>query len=747
MRPFVSRTASAEGVAGRVWNDVAGVTVEAFGDAEALARFAGRLQAEPPPAARFEAMVSEQIAPEPVSGFAILESDPLPAAEPRVSIPADLATCPRCLAELFDPLDRRFRYPFVSCTDCGPRFTLARGVPYDRALTTMASFALCPECRREYEDPGDRRFHAEPNACPVCGPQVALLSAGGGVLARRDGAVVAAARALVRGGVVAIKGIGGFHLACDALSSTAVRRLRERKRREEKPLAVMVRDLAAAERLGALTAAERALLASVERPIVLVRRRGDAAIAPEVAPATPLLGLLLAYSPLHHLVLSEVDRPLVMTSGNLSEEPIAFRDGEAVARLGGIADLLLVHDREIETRADDSVARVVMGKPVLLRRSRGYVPRGIRTRRAFAVPTLACGAHLKNTFCVGLADAAHLGPHVGDLENVETLEAFEAAVARMERFLRIRPALLAHDLHPDYVSTRYALERSRAEGIAAAGVQHHHAHAAAAMAENGLEGPVLALTWDGTGLGEDGTPWGGELMLAGYDRFQRLATFRPVPLAGGDRAVREPWRVALAALDDAVGEAAPLGELGVFRRVDAGAVEVVRRMIAQGFNAPRAHGVGRAFDAVGALALGLPVARYEGQVAMALEAAADPAERRPYPFDIDTSVEPWQVDLRPLFREAAGDVAGGRPAALVSARFHEALVAAAAELVRLATARCGILPVVLAGGCFANARLVEGISGALSSRFAVYVPRLVPPGDGGLALGQAVVADARMRAA
>ncbi|MFL5272559.1 MAG: carbamoyltransferase HypF, partial [Anaeromyxobacteraceae bacterium] len=591
----------------------------------------------------------------------------------------------------------------------------------------------------------DRRFHAEPNACPACGPHLTLVAASGETLAHRDDALAGAARALARGRIVAVKGVGGFHLACDAGSSAAVRTLRERKRREEKPLAVMPRGLPEAEALAHLDDAERALLASVERPIVLVRRRAGAALAPEVAPDTPLVGLLLPYSPLHHLLLERVGRPLVMTSGNLSEEPIAYRNGEALTRLAGIADLFLVHDREIETRADDSVARVVDGSPLVMRRSRGYVPRALRARRPFAQPTLACGAQLKATFCLGVGGAAHLGPHVGDLENLETLEAYEAAVRRMEKFLRVRPALLAHDLHPEYVSTRWALERARADGIPAVAVQHHHAHAAACMGEHGLEGPALALTWDGTGLGTDGAAWGGELLLARYEGFERLATFRPLPLAGGDRAVREPWRVALAALEDAFDGAPPLEALALFRSVKPGDLRVVRQMIAQRLNAPLAHGAGRLFDAVGALALARPVARYEGQVAMALDAAHDGGDHGAYPFHLDATASPWQLDFRPLLREVVADLIAGRPPGVVSARFHAALAEAAWAAVRHAAARHGDLPVVLSGGCFQNAHLAEGIIGRLRDSFRVYAHAHVPPGDGGLALGQALVADAQAR--
>jgi hydrogenase maturation protein HypF len=431
-----------------------------------------------------------------------------------------------------------------------------------------------------------------------------------------------------------------------------------------------------------------------------------------------------------------------MTSGNLSDEPIAFRDEDALRRLGGIADLLLVHDREIEARADDSVARVVAGRPIVMRRARGFVPRAVPVARPFPRPLLACGAHLKNVFCLAARSEATLGPHVGDLENLEVLRSFEESVARLERFLRIRPELLAHDLHPDYLSTRYALERSRRDGIPAVAVQHHHAHAAAAMAEHGLEGPVLALTWDGTGLGTDGTAWGGELLLARRDGFERLATFRPIPLPGGDRAVREPWRIALAALDQALDGRAPEAGLPVLDAVRLADREVVRRMVTAGVNTPAAHGAGRLFDAVGAIALGRGLSRYEGQVAIALDGAADDAAPGRYPFSIDAGPGPWQLDWRPILRAAAGDVLAGTPAGSVSMRFHRALAAAGAELVRMAADRHGRLPVVLTGGVFQNARLASLTLHELTGRFDVYLPGQVPPGDGGIALGQAVVASA-----
>jgi hydrogenase maturation protein HypF len=740
-RPFTYRLARELGIAGRVRNDAAGVTVEAFGEAHALDAFVARLRTDRPPAATIDDLRTEPIPAEDVDGFEIVQSGG--AAERRTAIPPDLATCPDCLGELADPRDRRHRYPFTNCTSCGPRFTIALGAPYDRPATTMARFRMCPACAREYADPLDRRFHAQPNACPACGPRVEARDATGAVIPGED-AISLVGRALRDGRIAAVKGIGGYHLACDATSSAAVRALRERKRREEKPLAVMVRDLADARAVAVLDANEEALLASVERPIVLCARRADAPLAAEIAPDGPLVGLMLAYAPLHHLLLAEAGRPLVMTSGNLSEEPIAFEDGDALRRLARIADVFLVHDRPIASRCDDSVARVVAGRPAVMRRARGWVPRPVIVRRRFARPLLAVGAQLKNAFCLARGDEATLGPHVGDLDNLETYAAFEGAIERFEAFLALRPEAIACDLHPLYLSTRYARERAAALGVPLVEVQHHHAHAAAAMAEHGLDGPVLALAWDGTGLGTDGSAWGGELLLAERRGFERLATSRPLPLAGGDLAIREPWRIALAALLDALGEEAPIDRIPLFGAIPPRELDVVCRMIRAGVSSPRAHGVGRAFDAAGALALRRTVSRYEGQVAMALDGAGVGEAEAAYPFDVDASVSPEQLDLRPLWRALAADVVGGAPPALVSDRFHEALVRGGAELVRRAARRTGTLPVVLTGGCFQNARLAEGLLRELAGSFEVFLHERVPPGDGGLALGQAAVASAML---
>jgi hydrogenase maturation protein HypF len=737
-RPWIYRLATARGLSGHVRNDALGVTIDAFGSEAAIDEFMRSVAGTPPPAAVIGDVRCWPIAIEPVEGFTIVHS--AESLERRVSIPPDLATCAECRAEIFDPADRRYRYPFTNCTNCGPRFTITRDVPYDRRATTMAAFRMCPACQAEYDDPANRRFHAQPNACPVCGPRLELFAPGGHALHADPIALTAAA--LAAGRIVAIKGLGGFHLACDATSAEVVQRLRGRKRRDEKPFAVMVEDLDRAGEIALLTDEDRQLLQSIERPIVLTARRPCGAVAPDVAPNNPLLGVMLPYTPLHLLLMHEVRRPLVMTSANLSEEPLAYRNDEALHRLAGIADVFLMHDRDIETRCDDSVARVIAGSPVVLRRGRGYVPRGIAVAPAFDVPVLACGALLKNTFCIGVGDTAYLGPHIGDLENLETYHSFEESIARMERFFRVTPQVIAYDLHPEYMSSTYALHRPESLKV---GVQHHHAHVVSAMAEHGLEGPVIGVAFDGTGYGTDGTAWGGEVLVARRDGFERVATLRPIPLAGADAAIRHPWRVALALLEDAFEGDMPLDHLRLFGAVAPADVAVVRQMLASRFRSPLAHGAGRYFDGVGSLVLGRPHSRYEGQVALEWNGVADPAEARRYGYLLDDRQLPWQIDLRPMVREIVGDIRAGVPAPTISGRFHNTIVAATAETVRGAARLHGSSPVVLTGGCFQNALLAERLAGALASCFPVHVPRQVPPGDGGIALGQAVVAAAVAR--
>jgi len=731
-RPFVYQLARRSGVGGRVRNDSMGVAIDAFGRDDALDSFLAHIESDAPPAARVREVEWVAIPFESIDDFEIAAS--AEADVRNVSIPADLSICDDCLGEIFDPLDRRYHYAFTNCTNCGPRYSIARDIPYDRQHTTMAGFRMCLDCRREYEDPDDRRFHAQPNACPACGPKVFTVTPTGREVDTAD-PIDFAARSLRAQFIVAVKGLGGFHLACDATSEIAVQRLRERKHREAKPLAVMVRDLAEAERISLLSERERRLLTSVEHPIVLVTRRAGAPLAPSVCGENPLVGLFLPYTPLHHLLMAEAGRPLVMTSGNLADEPMAYRNADALEQLSAVADTFLMHDRDIEARVDDSVVRVIDDGPVVLRRARGYVPRGITVRRVFNEPLLAVGAHLKNAICVGAGRTAFLGPHIGDLETVETLRSFEQSVERMKTFVGIEPRIVAHDLHPDYFSTRYA---STIPNVKLVGVQHHHAHIAAVMAEHGLDAPVIGVAYDGTGYGLDGTSWGGEVMIAGYTNFRRVATFRPIPLAGGDQAIKQVWRIALALLDDAFDGEPPLALIPLFRETPR-RVEAIRQMIAGGLNTPLARGIGRYFDAIGALVLDMPTAAYEGEVAFQWNVIADPKETGRYPAVIREGRDPWEVDLRPMVQAVVEDLIGGRSAATISARFHNTLAATTVELIQAADAD---MPVVLAGGCFQNARLTESITAALRDQQRLYIGREIPPGDGGIALGQAVIANA-----
>jgi len=756
-RPWVYRTAVATGVTGRVWNDPAGVTIEAFGSQATLRLFERALRGPVPPAARIIDIRESRIPAEPASSFRIVAS--ASTAEHQVSIPPDLATCDACVADIFTPSDRRYRYAFTNCTNCGPRFTIAVDAPYDRAATTMAPFAMCAPCRREYEDVGDRRFHAQPVACPDCGPALSMVMGStptadehvpsalpsldvDAIWAAADpGAdvIARAAHALRNGLIVAVKGIGGFHLACDATSESAVLRLRARKHREEKPLAVMVRSVEEAGEYADCSPAHVALLRAPERPIVLADKKPASALAPSLSPRNRQIGLMLPYSPLHHLLLADVGRPLVMTSGNRSDEPIAFTNDDAAARLGGIADVIVLHNRDIQTRCDDSVAAVVAGAPMLIRRSRGYVPRAVDLQHAVSRPVLATGAALKNTFCLAAGTHAFLGPHIGDLENLETYDSYTTAIDRFQRFVDIRPEVVACDAHPDYMSTMYA--EGRREPVIK--VQHHHAHVVSAMAEHGLAGPVIGLAYDGTGYGLDGTMWGGEVLLAMPASFERLATFRPLALVGGDAAVHEPWRAALALVLDAYDGALPDQPVSMMTSVPAAELQRMASLIRAGVQVSRARGVGRYFDAFGALFLNRRRAAFEGQVALEWNQVAEPAISTRYPFDLHSTDEPCEIDLRPAVRAALADHRAGTAAATISAAFHNTIAAATAAAVNHAVRRVGRLPLVASGGCFLNARLAESVREALSD-YDVRLHASVPPGDGGIALGQAVVADARI---
>jgi hydrogenase maturation protein HypF len=721
-RPSVYRLATGHELAGFVRNDSEGVWIEVEGPVGALSRFVDELGRAAPPLARIGAIETSDLCTLGERGFSIAAS--AARSETRAMVPADAATCPACLRELFDRTDRRHRYPFINCTDCGPRYTIVRDLPYDRARTTMAVFALCAPCRAEYEDPASRRFHAEPNACPSCGPKLHMPEP------RRTGeaALAAAVAALRAGKIVALKGLGGFHLAVDARDEDAVQRLRDRKQRPHKPFALMARDLPQVESVVELGEPAREALTSPARPIVLCPARQGAPVAPSVAPALGELGVMLPYTPLHHLLLHDGPELLVMTSGNLSEEPIARTDEEALAKLSNIADLFLLHDREIHTRADDSVVRVVAGGVAPVRRSRGQVPDPIALPFA-GPPIVAVGAGLKNTICLTRGREAFLSPHVGDLDNLETSAFFRELIEKLSRFLAVAPEAVACDLHPDYFSTRWALE----SGLPRIPVQHHHAHVASCLAENGHQGPVLGVAFDGTGCGPEGALWGGEFLLADLRGFKRLGHLRPLPLAGGESAIREPWRLALAALLDA---GLPLDLLG---RIDGKKRDLVRRLTQT--RAPLATGAGRWFDAVAALCAVRDRISYEGQAAIELEAVAARGDHGAYPFEIERG-EPFVVDLRPTIRGIAGDLGRGVPVPPISARFHRTL----ARVISAAARICGQGTVALSGGCFQNRLLTEQSMDLLQQEgLVVLVHRRVPPNDGGVALGQAAVAACRLQ--
>jgi hydrogenase maturation protein HypF len=719
-RPFVHNLALTLNLGGYVRNSSAGLAAEVEGSPAAVAEFVRALSETPPPLAWIQERELEDIAALGEERFEIRQS--VTKTGEFALISPDVGTCAECARDFTDPANRRFGYAFTNCTNCGPRYTIIRDIPYDRPNTTMAPFLMCAACRAEYDDPRDRRFHAQPNACPVCGP---ALSA----------PVEDARRRLTAGEILAIKGLGGFHLACDARNADAIRRLRERKRRSDKPFALMARNLAAVEAICHVSDAARAALSGPRRPIVILPRREGAGVPGEVAPGNRTLGMMLPYTPLHHLLFEGAPYDvLVMTSGNLSEEPIVVANEEALTRLAGVADWFLLHDREIYMRADDSVARVLEGEARVLRRSRGYAPETLDLGRT--VPELlACGAELKNTFCLTKGRHAILSQHIGDLENYETLVFFRETLANLKKLFRVEPRAVAYDLHPEYLSTRLALE---IPDLPKVGVQHHHAHIAACMAENGIEGETIGVAFDGTGYGTDGAIWGGEFLVAGYADFERRAHLRYVALAGGDAAVREVWRPALAYLRDALGAEARVEGVPEER------ARVVRRMIETGFNTVRTSSCGRLFDAVAAI-IGLRLeANFEAQAAIELETIAEDGVEERYPFEID-GAGTWEVDFRPAIERIAREAAGGVRPPVIAAKFHNTVAEAIAETCRRIRGRSGPDRVCLSGGTFQNARLLAGaVTRLQTSGFEVFLHRRVPPNDGGISLGQAAVAAARL---
>lgn len=755
-RPFVYGLAARYALTGWVRNTSSGVDIEVDGPPDALAAFVRALREQPPPLARIEALQTIERQPNGYTTFEIAHSQTLPNAFQPIS--PDVAVCADCLRELFDPHDRRYRYPFINCTHCGPRFTIIHGLPYDRPNTTMAAFPLCLACAAEYADPLNRRFHAQPVACAACGPEVWLEISDGkryaqSPISNPQSPISQARHLLGQGVIVALKGLGGFHLACDAANPEAVAELRRRKLRVDKPFAVMMPDLAAVEAQCWMKEAERELLISPEHPIVLLHRRAASTIAAAIAPGQNTLGVMLPYTPLHHLLLERkpgFPEALVMTSGNLSEEPIVTDNAEARERLAPLADACLMHNRDIYTRCDDSVVRSLDSPPTRLisRRSRGYAPLPIHLP-CTAPPLLAAGAELKNTFCLTQGRYAFLSHHIGDLENYETLHAFEKSIAHFERLFRVQPQALAYDLHPDYLATRYALQRAEREGLPAISVQHHHAHIAACLADNAWPGtrPVIGVAFDGTGYGEDGAIWGGEFLLADYLNYQRLFHLDYIPLPGGDAAAREPWRVALAWLHRAGlawAEDLPPVRYAVSNLkspIFLSPLDILRHQLHTRLNAPSTSSLGRLFDAVAALIGVRQQVNYEAQAAIELEALVDSNERGVYPLEIQAEV----IDPAPLIAAIVNDMRAGLPAGVIAARFHNALVQLVSHVCGLMRERFGVSEVALSGGVWQNATLLTRTVGSLRKNgFQVFLHRQVPSNDGGLALGQAAVAAHRL---
>jgi hydrogenase maturation protein HypF len=732
-RPFVYHLAETHSIRGWVLNNGKGVLIDAESEDGSLHQFIEDIPAHAPPLARIESFTVKYLDPVGYVTFEIRKSED--AQEKFVLISPDVATCDECLSELFSPKDFRYRYPFINCTLCGPRFTIIKDIPYDRHKTTMAPFKMCPVCQKEYEYPSDRRFHAQPNACSACGPSLYLEDREGKEVSGDP--IEKTLEFLKNGQIAAIKGLGGFHLACDAKNQDAVSSLRSRKFREDKPFAVMCRNIDEVKEHCEVSEDEEKLLLSVERPIVILRRREDSSIAHAVAPYQNTLGVVLPYSPLHHLLLNGPLKTLVMTSGNISDEPISYKNEEGSHRLSTIADYFLFHNREIHMRCDDSVTRVFEGKSYILRRSRGYVPSPIKLPYPLEM-ILACGGELKNTFCLTRGNYAFISHHIGDLENLETLTSYEEGIKHFKKLFYIEPKAVAYDLHPDYLSTQYALS---IPDIRRVGVQHHHAHIVSAMAENGIEGDVIGVALDGTGFGLDGTIWGGEFIKANLRDFERLAHLRNVPMPGGSMVIREPWRMAMVYLSEAFGEEAGSLRIDLMKRIDFQKWGILKRAIEKKINTPWTSSMGRLFDAVSSLLSIRDEVHYEGQAAIELEMMADQGVKERYPFTIHQDKTPMVIDPGEMIRAIVRDLIDGTPSARISGKFHRTIARLITETCEAIRSKEELNRVVLSGGVFQNFFLLPLVTeGLKSSGFDVYTHHLVPANDGGISLGQAVIA-------
>jgi hydrogenase maturation protein HypF len=743
-RPFIYRLATELGLAGWVKNSPQGVFIEVEGDQKRLESFLLRVEREKPPRSFIQSLESSFLDPKGGAGFEIRESDS--TGEKTALVLPDIGVCPDCLNDIADPDNRRYRYPFTNCVNCGPRFSIIESLPYDRANTSMKKFVMCAECAEEYENPLDRRFHAQPNACPQCGPHLELWDGEGEILASRDQALVAAADAIRAGAIVAVKGLGGFHLIVDARNEDAVLKLRQRKRREEKPLALMYPSLEAIKADCEVSEIEERLLLAPEAPIVLLKRRETIPhsafrVPRSIAPGNPYLGVMLSYTPLHHLLLEELRFPIMATSGNLSDEPICIDEREALERLSGVADLFLAHNRPIIRRVDDSIARVMMGREMVLRRARGYAPLPIHLTVTLP-PMLAAGSHLKNTVAVSVGSDVFVSQHIGDLETAQALEAFEQAIHSLKHLYEVEPSSIACDMHPDYLSTRFA-QRGQ---LPAHSVQHHFAHALACMAENEITAPALGVGWDGGGYGLDGTIWGGEFLRITDDSFTRAAHFRTFSLPGGEKAIKEPRRAAMGLLYEIFGEELfVMSELAPVRSFAARELRLLRQALSKKINAPITSSAGRIFDAVASIAGVRQVTKFEGQGAMELEFALDGFNTdEAYPARLIEGDQQLTVviDWQPMMIGVINDVRRGAPAGIISAKFHNTMVESVVAVAR----RIGEEKVALTGGCFQNKYLTErAIRRLRDEGFRPYWHQHVPPNDGGIALGQIVAAARALR--
>ncbi|MCW5970157.1 MAG: carbamoyltransferase HypF [Blastocatellales bacterium] len=739
-RPFVYTLARKYNLRGRVSNDTAGVVIEVEGDPCVIERFLASILHSPPPFAHIDAVERrDNLLPVNFPDFRIDASTS--TGLPQTSISPDIAMCSDCLNELFDPSDRRYRYPFINCTNCGPRFSIIEGIPFDRAQTTMRDFEMCRACRSEYENPSDRRFHAEPIACPDCGPELLLLDARGRAIPCSD--PIAEARELIcRGAIVAIKGLGGVHLSCNALDAAAVEGLRQRKFREGKPFAMMAKSVNEIAKYCYISPAEAELLSCSASPIVLLDRKPGAGIAQAVAPGVRTLGFMLPYTPVHHLLFEGLDLPLVMTSGNVSDEPICYENEDALERLRDIADYYLLNNRRIHMRTDDSVAAVRSGKTSSLRRSRGYAPMPIRTAFSFERQVLACGAELKNTFCIARGEYAYLSHHIGDLENVETLRSFTEGIEHIKRLFDLRPEVVAFDLHPEYLSTKYARKLALQDNaLELVGVQHHHAHIASCLADNEAEGEVIGVAMDGLGFGSDGKLWGGEFFVADFRCAERIAHLDYIPMPGGAQAVREPWRMAAVYLHRAMGSEFLNLQLPFVESLDRKTWQYLRRMMDASLNCPETSSMGRLFDAVAALMNLRGSILYEAQAAIELETIAEGRITDGYEFEINCD---GVIRAEPVICAVVDDLLDGRPAPEVSAGFHAAVAELILRIAIDARDGRGLNRVALSGGVFQNALLFERATLRLAEAgFEVLTHHRVPANDGGISLGQAAVANAR----